>query len=62
NWRVDGSLMRAESDLDDAAPHYDVVVLLQPHTEIDLTTLTERAPLLFDTRGVVAGGDTVERL
>jgi UDP-N-acetyl-D-mannosaminuronate dehydrogenase len=40
----------------------DVVVLLQQHSAFDLDVVEERAPLVLDTRGVLATSERVERL
>jgi nucleotide sugar dehydrogenase len=53
-WRVGGELVRRVTDLAGALSQADVAILLQDHDCYPPDAL-ERAPLLLDTRGRVAG-------
>lgn len=54
-WQVNGATHESVSDLDQAARDADIVILLQAHREYDLTEISEKAKLLFDTRGAAQG-------
>ena len=54
-WEVAGIPVPRVTDYLAEAEAADLTVLLQPHSEIDLTRLADRAALLFDTRGRTAG-------
>lgn len=41
---------------------HDIVVLLTPHDEFDLTRIADSGALVLDTRGVMPCGDNIERL
>ncbi len=51
-----------EDDLLTAVEDYDAVVLLTPHTAFDLAKVAHEATFVLDTRGVMPGGDNIERL
>ncbi|GLW71309.1 UDP-N-acetyl-D-glucosamine dehydrogenase [Kitasatospora phosalacinea] len=53
-WTVDGRVVSRVTDCAEAAADADLAVLLQPHRDIDLAELADRARLLFDTRGATA--------
>ena len=58
-WNVDGTgVPRAAGPVADA----DLTILLQAHAAYDVADIARRARLLLDTRGQVAGGDTVDAL
>ncbi|MEV4293501.1 nucleotide sugar dehydrogenase [Microbispora rosea] len=61
-WSVEGTQVPREEDLAEAVAAADVVVLLQQHAAFDLDVVEERAPLVLDTRGVLATSERVERL
>lgn len=61
-WSVEGRRIPREEDLAEAVAAADVVVLLQQHSAFDLDIVEERAPLVLDTRGVLATSERVERL
>ncbi|MEU8274798.1 nucleotide sugar dehydrogenase [Microbispora bryophytorum] len=61
-WAVEGTQIPREEDLAEAVAAADVVVLLQQHAAFDLDVVEERAPLVLDTRGVLATSERVERL
>ncbi|MGI5162088.1 nucleotide sugar dehydrogenase [Microbispora sp. CA-102843] len=61
-WAVEGRPIPRQEDLAEAAATADVVVLLQQHSAFDLDVVEERAPLVLDTRGVLATSERVERL
>src|SRR5690625_1165054 len=52
NWILDGMEYESVSDLDQAVQDADIVILLQSHKEYDMKSLSSKAKLLFDTRGV----------
>ncbi|MFC5640620.1 MULTISPECIES: nucleotide sugar dehydrogenase [Kitasatospora] len=54
-WDVAGVPVERVTDYLAEAAGADLTVLLQPHSEIDLTELADRASLLFDTRGKTVG-------
>ena len=51
--------LTAVPDVDAAAREADIVVLLQPHREIDLQALADASVCLLDTRGKVRGESVV---
>jgi nucleotide sugar dehydrogenase len=55
SWSVAGTPVPAVADYLAEAQTADLTILLQPHREIDLAELADRAALLFDTRGRTAG-------
>jgi len=57
-WKLNGITYESASDLDRAVQDADVVILLQAHPEYDLQEISEKARLLFDTRGVAEGPET----
>lgn len=59
NWRVDGHVLHAATDLLEAVAAADVVVLLQAHQQYDIEDLVARSNRFFDTRGVTSGPDVV---
>ncbi|WP_035799625.1 nucleotide sugar dehydrogenase [Kitasatospora mediocidica] len=54
-WEVSGLPIERATDYLAEAARADLTILLQPHSEIDITELADRAELLFDTRGKSAG-------
>jgi len=50
------------ADVYEAAAAADIVVLLQPHTDYDLSRLVDVSSLVLDTRGALPEGDSVRRL
>ncbi|MDH6132908.1 UDP-N-acetyl-D-glucosamine dehydrogenase [Kitasatospora sp. MAA4] len=54
-WEVAGTPIERITDYLAEAAGADLTILLQPHSEIDVTELADRAELLFDTRGKSAG-------
>jgi nucleotide sugar dehydrogenase len=61
-WTVGGCPVERVEDYLAAAESADLTVLLQPHREIDLVLLADRARLLFDTRGKSADHPRVVKL
>ncbi|MEU6593543.1 nucleotide sugar dehydrogenase [Streptomyces sp. NPDC046881] len=61
-WTVGGCPIERVEDYLAAAESADLTVLLQPHREIDLVLLADRARLLFDTRGKSADHPRVVKL
>ena len=51
DWQVAGEPVERAEDYLAAAEAADLTILLQPHREIDLDELADRARALFDTRG-----------
>lgn len=51
-WDLNGDTYESEQDLDRAVEDADIVILLQAHKEYDMKSLSSKAKLLFDTRGV----------
>ena len=51
DWQVAGAPVERAGDYLAAAEAADLTILLQPHREIDLDELADRARALFDTRG-----------
>ena len=60
-WRLGSESLTRVADLDSALAGADIVVLLQNHSDYDLTAIAARAARLFDTRGATSG-PKVERL
>ena len=54
--------LRSVEDVYEACSAADIVVLLQPHSEYDLSRLADASTLMLDTRGVVNGSKRVIRL
>lgn len=54
-WDVSGAPVQRVTDYLAEAAEADLTILLQPHSEINVTELADRAELLFDTRGKTAG-------
>ena len=54
-WQLNGTTYESEADLDQAIQDADIVILLQAHREYDLKDISEKAKLLFDTRGAAEG-------
>ena len=61
-WSVGGRPVPRAEDCAAAAAEADLAVLLQPHRDIDLVELADRARMLFDTRGAAAGHPQVVQL
>ncbi|MEU6177236.1 nucleotide sugar dehydrogenase [Streptomyces coeruleorubidus] len=62
DWRVGGAPVERAVDYLAAAETADLTILLQPHREIDLDVLADRARALFDTRGKSADHPRVVKL
>ncbi|MFF8936058.1 nucleotide sugar dehydrogenase [Streptomyces paradoxus] len=62
DWRVGGDPVERAGDYLAAAEAADLTILLQPHREIDLDELADRARALFDTRGKSADHPRVVKL
>ncbi|MFJ7337472.1 nucleotide sugar dehydrogenase [Streptomyces sp. NPDC101110] len=62
DWRVAGAPVERVEDYLAAAEAADLTILLQPHREIDLDELADRARSLFDTRGKSADHPRVVKL
>lgn len=62
DWTVDGVPVERAEDYLAAAESADLTILLQPHREIDLGLLADRARVLFDTRGKSADHPRVVKL
>jgi UDP-N-acetyl-D-glucosamine dehydrogenase len=58
-WRLGAESLACVDDLDSALDGADVVVLLQNHSDYDLSSITARAACLFDTRGATSGPKVV---
>lgn len=54
DWDPGVEVTRAD-DLDTAVALADLVILIQPHSEYDVSALATRSRLFFDTRGVTVG-------
>lgn len=61
-WAVDGAPVERVDDYLSGAEAADLTILLQPHREIDLDLLADRARKLFDTRGKSADHPRVVKL
>lgn len=62
DWHVAGAPVERAGDYLAAAEAADLTILLQPHREIDLGELADRARALFDTRGKSADHPRVVKL
>ncbi|MFJ2830130.1 nucleotide sugar dehydrogenase [Streptomyces sp. NPDC087263] len=62
DWTVEGVPVERAEDYLAAAESADLTILLQPHREIDLGLLADRARVLFDTRGKSADHPRVVKL
>lgn len=62
DWTVGGVAVERVDDYLAAAASADLTILLQPHREIDLGLLADRAQVLFDTRGKTADHPRVVKL
>ncbi|MFI9748520.1 nucleotide sugar dehydrogenase [Streptomyces collinus] len=62
DWQVAGAPVERAGDYLAAAEAADLTILLQPHREIDLDELADRARALFDTRGKSADHPRVVKL
>ena len=62
DWQVAGEPVERAEDYLAAAEAADLTILLQPHREIDLDELADRARALFDTRGKSADHPRVVKL
>lgn len=58
-WRLGSESLTRVDDLDSALAAADIVVLLQNHSDYDLTSIAARAARLFDTRGATSGPKVV---
>ena len=61
DWKAVPEATRAD-DLDAAVAAADLTVLVQNHKSFDVEDLASKAQRFFDTRGVAADSDKVERL
>ncbi|MFJ2433654.1 nucleotide sugar dehydrogenase [Streptomyces anulatus] len=62
SWEVDGTPVRAVTDLEGALGDADISILLQRHSAYDLAAIENRARLLLDTRGSARPQSHVVRL
>nr|WP_105968694.1 nucleotide sugar dehydrogenase [Streptomyces geranii] len=62
DWTVDGLPVERTDDYLAEAGSADLTILLQPHRELDLGLLADRARMLFDTRGKSADHPRVVKL
>ncbi|NJP50315.1 nucleotide sugar dehydrogenase [Streptomyces sp. SBST2-5] len=62
HWTVGGETIERAGDYLAAAGAADLTILLQPHREIDLDMLADRARKLFDTRGKTSDHPRVVKL
>jgi nucleotide sugar dehydrogenase len=60
-WKANGTSIRRADDVHAEAAAADLTILLQNHTEYELSEIARKAVVLFDTRGKV-GESSVERL
>jgi nucleotide sugar dehydrogenase len=60
-WTVNGHTLTSAADPVAAAADADLVLVVQPHRDYDFEAILAAAPLVFDTRGTLAG-EGVERL
>jgi len=58
-WRLGTENLTRVDDLDSALAGADIVVLLQNHSDYDLTAIGAQAARLFDTRGATSGPKVV---
>lgn len=58
-WRLGAESLTRVDDLDAALAKADIVVLLQNHSDYDLTLIGAKAARLFDTRGATSGPKVV---
>ncbi|WP_327352916.1 nucleotide sugar dehydrogenase [Streptomyces sp. NBC_01304] len=61
-WTVEGTEVAREEDYLEGAARADLTILLQNHSELDLDKLSDRAGMLFDTRGRTADHPQVVKL
>ena len=59
SWRLGAESLTRVDDLDSALASADIVVLLQNHSDYDLSEVAARAGRLFDTRGATSGPKVV---
>ncbi len=59
SWRLGAESLTRVDDLDSALASADIVVLLQNHSDYDLSEVAARASRLFDTRGATSGPKVV---
>lgn len=62
NWNVAGTTKQVVPNLEQALAEADISVLLQSHSEYDVTALTRHARRIFDTRGVIPAATNVVTL
>lgn len=53
-WVFNGEEYKSVDNLDQAVAEADIVILLQPHREYDVSEIASKAQLFFDTRGVAS--------
>jgi len=66
-WNIDSDhgiedtdrLLECVNNLEIAIERADIVVLLQPHKSFDLSYITAKAKVVFDTRGVIEGPNVI---
>ncbi len=61
-WHMNGLVLERVDDLYTAMQDADLTILLQGHSSYDVEQLATKARRMFDTRGVLPDGPTVERL
>lgn len=59
SWRVLDQELTSEKSWESAAGEADIVVLLQGHREYNGDGLADRAKVIFDTRGLLAGRNVI---
>lgn len=62
SFESNAPLSRSVEDIYSSAADADATIILQHHLEYDIETLVNSARLIIDTRGIVAGGENVERI
>ena len=61
-WNNDGEQLQRVPDLMQAVAEADIVVLLQNHRDYAIDEISQRAKIIFDTRGTADKSDTVHLL
>ncbi|WP_106817790.1 nucleotide sugar dehydrogenase [Janibacter massiliensis] len=61
-WTAAGDQVQRVEDLEQGVREADLTILVQNHREYDVDALASQAVAFFDTRGVAADGEKVQRL
>ena len=61
-WTAAGDQVQRVEDLEQGVREADLTILVQNHKDYDVDALASRAVAFFDTRGVAADGEKVQRL